>query len=271
MLQHIVKRGEYLSLIAKKYNTSLKSILNLPENSSLIKKRGSPNNIFPGDILAIPKNNIESTSAKKEKTNEYILRRKDWLIPLVFPDYVIDWEGIDVPYLGHAGILIINGKSGLTKYFEYGRYNTPKGKIEKRFISDASLKENQIDIDSLKKVLGEISKISGHNGKITAALIKQEGGFDKAHNYMIKRLNENNNNTRKEYDIYSYNCMTFAKLAIEAAGVDLPESPLHIPSAYIYQIQCIYQDLNYDPVNNEVHIQQNPTLLEKIFAKNGDK
>jgi len=71
----------------------------------------------------------------------------DVAVPLVFPDYLIavdtppvrvdvpNWlPGVPnqlvlpgthnrLPYLGHAGILFFNGGSGVTKYYEYGRYD----------------------------------------------------------------------------------------------------------------------------------------------------
>lgn len=78
---------------------------------------------------------------------------KDLLIPIVFPDYIITVETpparikkpdylpyvdifpneVRVPHtknklsdLGHAGVLFINGKTGVTKYYEYGRYDPKK-------------------------------------------------------------------------------------------------------------------------------------------------
>lgn len=78
------------------------------------------------------------------------MANSDLAIPIVFPDYLIsvDTPAINVqvpnglpwfdvlpdriripsgrkklPYLGHAGILFANGQSGVTRYFEYGRYD----------------------------------------------------------------------------------------------------------------------------------------------------
>jgi len=73
---------------------------------------------------------------------------KDILIPIVFPEYkitveiprqevdLLPWINFDnftlptfsqrISNLGHAGILIVNGTSGLTKYYEYGRYDYPE-------------------------------------------------------------------------------------------------------------------------------------------------
>ena len=72
----------------------------------------------------------------------------DFVIPIVFPDYliVVNERPVDIripdlipgrdlfpdfirvpvtklPDLGHAGVLFIKGRSGTTKYYEYGRYD----------------------------------------------------------------------------------------------------------------------------------------------------
>ena len=52
----------------------------------------------------------------------------DIVIPIVFP--YVDFDNFTIPSkkervsnLGHAGILFIDGISGTTKYYEFGRYN----------------------------------------------------------------------------------------------------------------------------------------------------
>ena len=42
---------------------------------------------------------------------------------VTFKGYNIESAGMKNPGLGHAGILLINNKTGLTKYYEYGRYD----------------------------------------------------------------------------------------------------------------------------------------------------
>jgi hypothetical protein len=43
---------------------------------------------------------------------------------LVFPDYKISTPIGKVGGLGHAGGLMIDNKTGATKYYEYGRYDS---------------------------------------------------------------------------------------------------------------------------------------------------
>ncbi len=90
----------------------------------------------------------------------------DIVIPIVFPDYLISVHtqrarlsmpdllpGFDIlpddieipgtenklPELGHAGVLLINGARGTTKYYEYGRYNGPLGMVRKLSIRDVEI------------------------------------------------------------------------------------------------------------------------------------
>lgn len=61
------------------------------------------------------------------------------------PAYKDRWEG-----LGHAGVFFINGKTGLTKYFEYGRYDPAGlGKVQKHSIPDALIRDGQVAHESL--------------------------------------------------------------------------------------------------------------------------
>lgn len=99
----------------------------------------------------------------------------DVVIPIVFPDYritvevqkievdVFPWTTFDdfhipayrdkISNLGHAGVLFINGKTGTTKYYEYGRYDPPKNLglvVKARNLPDAVLKNGKIEFASLK-------------------------------------------------------------------------------------------------------------------------
>ena len=91
----------------------------------------------------------------------------DFAVPIVFPDYLIrvdtppihidvpDWlpnipNDIRIPgttnrlpYLGHAGILFFNGRGGLTKYYEYGRYDRAAlGLVRRHMISNVRIRPN---------------------------------------------------------------------------------------------------------------------------------
>ena len=122
-------------------------------------------------------------------------------IPLVFPDYLIMVETptVDVqlpdfltsrmghirvpstknrlPYLGHAGIRFVEGKTGTTKYYEYGRYDpAAHGLVRKRRIPDMKISsDGRPSAASLKIVLTTISRFSGQGRRINRRLHRASG------------------------------------------------------------------------------------------------
>src|SRR5689334_18310597 len=121
--------------------------------------------------------------------------RKDVVIPMVFPDYLIMVETpevrIDVPdflpfvpnevkipksksrvpYLGHAGVLFFDGPTGTTKYYEYGRYDpAAKGLVRKQRVPNVQFRtDGRPTAGSLKLVLATISRVSGQGGRLLGA------------------------------------------------------------------------------------------------------
>ncbi|MDD2964218.1 MAG: RHS repeat-associated core domain-containing protein [Bacteroidales bacterium] len=141
-------------------------------------------------------------------------------ILVVFPDYKVDTETrLGKQPLGHAGVLLIDNKTGYTRYYEYGRYATTDGtkgkvrnvRVSKVVIDPETGKPTQ---ESLNKVLGQLSKASGQNGRIQGAYV--EGDFDKMNDYAQGKLNESDpnhpdyNKDREPYSLTGNNCGTFS-------------------------------------------------------------
>src|SRR5262245_42781104 len=109
----------------------------------------------------------------------------DVAIPIAFPDYLIAVKTAakelripltsrtvtiipatkqKVPHLGHAGVLFIDGKSGLTKYSEYGRYDAAeKGWTRSVAVPDVVIVKGKPTRKSLIKTLARISEKAGQN------------------------------------------------------------------------------------------------------------
>jgi hypothetical protein len=165
-------------------------------------------------------------------------------IPIAFPDYLIHVDvqvpsvnlpvigkvggqklAAKVPQLGHAGVLLLNGASGTTKYYEYGRY-PPSGALgrgRKQFIPDVVIgADGHPTQASLAKVLAAVSRLAGQGGRIEAAYIAVPGKFAAMFAYARKREVENSNSKRKPYDLTGNSRMHFAKWTVEATGTMLP-------------------------------------------------
>lgn len=155
-------------------------------------------------------------------------------IYICFPDY----KANGIPFTGHAGVLLIDNKTGVTKYYEYGRYDLEnKGIVRNVRVPDVTIKDGKPTTESLNKVLKFISKKSGHNGDIVGAYIISNK-FKEMKTFSEQKIKENKNPKRKEYSITSNNCATFAEEVItQDETVDKPHifinSPRNVVDEYI--------------------------------------
>lgn len=194
----------------------------------------------------------------------------DIVIPVVFPDYkitvevqktkvdVFPWVTFDnfnipaykdkISNLGHAGILFVNGKTGTTKYYEYGRYDPPKNLglvVKARNLPDAVLKNGKIKFTSLKKPLSLISRISGQSGRIHGVYIEVENKYDVMLGHAKLRKSQNAFPARRPYDLVTNSCIHFVKEITERAGVRTPWMVDPRPNSYIGKFRDDFPDLDY--------------------------
>jgi len=202
----------------------------------------------------------------------------DIVIPIVFPDYrisvhlprtevdilpFVDFDNFTVPdykdrfsNLGHAGVLFINGKSGLTKYYEYGRYDPPAnlGLVKKiRSLPDVVFKQGKLVYSSLEVPLQKISRVSGQSGRIQGVFIEVENKFDAMLTYAQSRKMRNSFKGRKSYDLLTNSCIHFVKELTKKAGVDTPWMLDPRPNSYIGEFRDDYPDLDY--MNGKLKIE----------------
>ena len=174
-------------------------------------------------------------------------------IYVAFPNY----RANGIPYTGHAGVLLINNKSGYTKYYEYGRYDTEnKGVVRTVVVSNVVMGKNgRPTTKSINNVMYQLSKKSGHGGRVEGAYIISDK-FNEMNDYAKGKMAENDNPDRKEYSITSNNCATFAEDVItQDANVDKPiiivPTPRNIVDEYQEEGNARVQ---YDPKTNTTTI-----------------
>lgn len=175
------------------------------------------------------------------------------LLPLfdIFPDQIrIPSKNLKLPELGHAGVLFINGRSGATRYFEYGRYDRAKlGLAHRKDTPPVKIgKDNKPTHDSFKRVLARISKLAGNGGRIEGAYIEvADGKFISMLQYANKRVMQNRMKNRKPYDIATNSCMHFSKEVVESAGVQMPWILDPRPNSFIAEVQSNYPKIKFVP------------------------
>lgn len=204
---------------------------------------------------------------------------KDIIIPIIFPDYRISintptyeidlfpWTDFDnfsikkrtykVENLGHAGVLIINGKSGLSKYYEYGRYDPPKylGVVANLPIPDAKVDAEGVIVSSILPIVRKISRDSGQTGRIIGVYLEVEAVFSRLENAISIRKFRNIDDNREPYDLTNNSCIHFVKWVVELAGLDAPWMLDPRPNSYIGEFRDDYLDLDYNPKTDKLTIE----------------
>ncbi|QLE84788.1 hypothetical protein FLM48_06635 [Shewanella sp. Scap07] len=204
---------------------------------------------------------------------------KDILIPIVFPDYkiivdtprtdvdIFPWVNFDnftirkssqqISNLGHAGILLINGVSGLTKYYEYGRYDYPEkiGVVRRVPVPNVKTGVDGVDLNSLVPVLKKVSNKAGKGSRVEGVFLEAAGVFEKLNQRVAAQKSQNSNPARKKYDLTKNSCIHFVKRLVEAAGKETPWMIDPRPNSYIGEFRDEYRDLDFFPTMNRLVIE----------------
>lgn len=153
--------------------------------------------------------------------------------------------------------MFINRKNGLTRYYEYGRYDAAaKGLIRKISISNVKIKDGTVDYKSLKRPLLQISSKAGQRGRISAVYIEVGAGkFKSMQKYVNIRFAQNKNPKRKPYSITGYSCIHFVKSVVKSADAETPWMLDPRPNSYIGEFRDDYPDLDYNPRKNRLTIE----------------
>ena len=180
-------------------------------------------------------------------------------IYIAFPDYKISTPIGKIGNLGHAGVLLIDNKTGVTKYYEYGRYDKEgKGVVRTFAVPDVKMgQDKKPTLESLNKTLSIISEQAGHAGRIEGAYIESDK-FKEMKNYAESKIAENANSKRKEYSLRNNNCGTFAADVLKQDPSVKDKAPVIIdprPNSIVKEYQDNFKSLNYDPKKRQVKIE----------------
>ena len=180
-------------------------------------------------------------------------------IYIAFPDYKISTPICKIGNLGHAGVLLIDNKTGVTKYYEYGRYDKEgKGVVRTFAVPNVKIgQDKKPTLESLNKTLSIISEQAGHAGRIEGAYIESDK-FKEMKNYAESKIAENANSKRKEYSLRNNNCGTFAADVLKQDPSVKDKAPVIIdprPNSIVKEYQDNFKSLNYDPKKRQVKIE----------------
>jgi len=176
-------------------------------------------------------------------------------IYIAFPDYKISTPLGKVGNLGHAGVLLINNKTGGTKYYEYGRYDAEnKGIVRTISVPDVKIgKDGQPTIESLNRTMKAISEKSGQGGRIEGAYINSSE-FQEMKSYADSKMAENSNPKREKYGLTDNNCGTFAADVLGQDPEVKKKAPIIIdsrPNSIVEEYRDKFKPISYDPARNQ--------------------
>lgn len=180
-------------------------------------------------------------------------------IPVVFPDYKITTPIGKIGGLGHAGIILIDNKTGHTRYFEYGRYDKANlGIVRTRQVPNVTIGKNgSPTADSLKKLLNAVSRVAGDGGRVEGTYVKNDN-YKEMLQYATSKMNQNSDPSREKYSLTSNNCTTFCKTTLESGGEHTPSMIDPRPNSYINELQdTLGSPVNYDPSKNSLSCGSN--------------
>jgi len=157
------------------------------------------------------------------------------------------------PLTGHAGVLLIDNKTGFTKYYEYGRYDKDNfGMVRSYQVPNVVIGDDgRPTAESLNNTLNVIAKESFTKNKgtdnektydITGAYFKSDG-FEKMKAYAEQKMSEGT--TGEKYKTWDNNCGDFASDVVESAD-DVPNNAINFadwmnaaPSTLIKDLKLI--------------------------------
>ena len=180
-------------------------------------------------------------------------------IYIAFPDYKISTPIGKIGNLGHAGVLLIDNKTGVTKYYEYGRYDKEgKGVVRTFAVPNVKIgQDKKPTLESLNKTLSIISEQAGHAGRIEGAYIESDK-FKEMKNYAESKIAENANSKRKEYSLRNNNCGTFAADVLKQDPSVKDKAPVikdPRPNSIVKVYRDNFKSLNYHPKKRQVKIE----------------
>lgn len=133
-----------------------------------------------------------------------------------YPDYPITIPGTKTKLeLGHAAVIAVDEKTGTTKYFEYGRYDSDFGQVKQRVVPNLVMSNGQPTQASLQNLYSYISTNYGKSGAVNPTY-NTDSDYQKIVNYALKLQSDTGRESYSWNPLSPNTCKTFAGNAIDA-------------------------------------------------------
>lgn len=192
---------------------------------------------------------------------------RDRVVVIVFPYVTIEVPNIgQVPFIGHAGVLLINGGSGLTKYYEYGRYDPPGiGIVRNKAVPNITMDvDGEPNLLELKATFRAITEQSGKKTSINSVSYLTPGKFNNGLTFCQGRLDQNSDPQRQAYDVVLNNCVSFADQTAKTMVDTLTQMagmPIFNPIPHTYILSAQFSSLPIPDAHNFNYDYMTDTLV----------
>jgi RHS repeat-associated protein len=140
-------------------------------------------------------------------------------IYIEYPDYSVNTGfGFNAP-LGHAAVIAIDPKTGTTKYFEYGRYDSDFGQVKgppDRRVPDVTIGPNgKPTRESLARLYDFASRNYGKGSRVEATYY-DDADYQRVIDFAMQRMRDPNRRAYSWNLLKPNHCYSFANEAIQA-------------------------------------------------------
>jgi RHS repeat-associated protein len=179
------------------------------------------------------------------------------VIYIYFVSYRINTSGVSVPYINHAGVLLIDNKSGEVSYYQFGRYGKDnKGLVQGVGLKPIGVENGKLNENEISDRLIYISKKYGKGSEIEGAYI-QSDKYEEMKQYADDKMEETKENSEDTYDILTNNCATFSSDVIQRDNnITPPILKLVLPKQYSIFYRLSHSKINYNKDENKYEINK---------------
>jgi peptidoglycan hydrolase-like protein with peptidoglycan-binding domain len=163
-----------------------------------------------------------------------------------------DSGSLKADFLGHAAVAFADGRTGVSRYWEYGRYDAAQRGIC-RNISVPNLRispDFEATPQSLNALFSTVSRKSGAGTRVAGVLGRVPLGTHRKLEAYCRRVDANTRNkTAPEYAVLSNSCLHFMRRVMDEAGLDTPAIWDPRPASYIAALQDRFPPLHWPDQN----------------------
>jgi RHS repeat-associated protein len=140
-----------------------------------------------------------------------------------YPSFPIALPGTKMQLpLGHAAVIVVDEKTGATRYYEYGRYESDFGNVERRPVPDLVMgKDGKPTPESLER-LRQIVSTKWGKGASAEFTYYADADSKKVIAFAEQRMHDDKRQPYSWSPVHTNTCKTFAADAIEAGRPQAP-------------------------------------------------